>query len=205
MIHFFKIHTNLTPSYLQDTLPPKRRMLYGRPNPNIYENVFCKTEKYKNSFFPNAVKSWKNLDVAFQQSISLTNFRKKLYNLVRPLPKPTFGLHSPKGIRYIFQLRLGLSPLRVHKMKYNFSDTPSDVCSCAIESETFSHFLFRCSHYQRQRNILINNVSLILRPNYLNELNNPKVYLYGLDALDTAANRAILEATIDYIIESNRF
>ena len=90
-------------------------------------------------------------------------------------------------------------------MKNNFSDTPSGVYNCTLESEIFSHFLFRCSHYQRQRNILLNNVSLILRPNYLNELNNPKVYLDGLDALDTAANRAILEATIDYIIESNRF
>ena len=205
LIHFFKIHIDLTPSYLRDTLPPKRRMLYGRPNPNIYQNVLCKTEKYKNSFFPDTVKSWNNLDVAFQQSISLTNFKKKLYNLVRPPPKPIFGLHFPKGIRYIFQLRLGLSPLFVHKIKYNFSDTPSDVCSCAQESETLSHFLFKCSLYQRQRNILLNDVSLILGPNFLHELNNPKMYLYGLDALDTAANKAILKATIDYIIETNRF
>ena len=29
--------------------------------------------------------------------------------------KSTFGIHDPSGFRYLFQLRVGLSPLRYHK------------------------------------------------------------------------------------------
>ena len=34
------------------------------------------------------------------------------------------GIHDPSGLRYLFQLRVGLSPLRYHKKRHNFIDTP---------------------------------------------------------------------------------
>ena len=33
----------------------------------------------------------------------------------RPENKPVFDMHDSTGLRYLFQLRLGLSPLRSHK------------------------------------------------------------------------------------------
>ena len=50
-----------------------------------------------------------------------------MINCHRPEGRPVFGIHDPQGIRYLFQLRLGLSPLRVHKKRYNFIDTSSDL------------------------------------------------------------------------------
>ena len=55
LIHFYKIHNGLTPSYLRDHLPPKRRLL-GNDNPNVYHRVSCNTSRYKNSFYSDAIK-----------------------------------------------------------------------------------------------------------------------------------------------------
>ena len=45
-----------------------------------------------------------------------------------PEGKPVFDIHDPLGLRYLFQLRLGLSTLRSLKKRYGFTDTPSDIC-----------------------------------------------------------------------------
>ena len=49
-------------------------------------------------------------------------------SFLRPNANSIFGIHDPKGLRYIFQLRVSLSPLRSHKFRHNFDDTPSDIC-----------------------------------------------------------------------------
>ena len=43
----------------------------------------------------------------------------------RPEGKPIFDIHDTTSIRYLFQLKLGLSPLRSHKDRYGFGVTPS--------------------------------------------------------------------------------
>ena len=39
------------------------------------------------------------------------------------MTKSIFGVHDPVGLRYLFQLRVRLSPLRSHKSHHNFIDT----------------------------------------------------------------------------------
>ena len=90
-------------------------------------------------------------------------------------------------------------------MKHNFNDTPSDICICKHEAETLSHYLFKCSSYQLQRIKLLDTVTLILSPNLLDGLYNPKIYLYGSNALCAEANKVIILATINYILETERF
>ena len=55
-----------------------------------------------------------------------------------------FGIHDPLGLRYIFQLRVGLSSLRCHKNRHNFIDTPSDICLYTQGIEDTNHSLFLC-------------------------------------------------------------
>ena len=43
-------------------------------------------------------------------------------------------------IQVIFQLRVSLSPLRGHKWRHNFTDTPSGICHCKQGMEDTSHF-----------------------------------------------------------------
>ena len=58
LILLFKIHNNLSPEYLKNSLPPLRRVNYGVNNPNLYGSVKVRTAKYMNSFFPSTIKSW---------------------------------------------------------------------------------------------------------------------------------------------------
>ena len=48
---------NMTPSYLGDKLPPNRRLLYRCNNSNTFHEIRCKTSRYKNSFFLDAINS----------------------------------------------------------------------------------------------------------------------------------------------------
>ena len=54
-----------------------------------------------------------------------------------------FGIHDPVGLRYLFQL--SLSPLRSHKFRHNFTDTPSEICRCNQGIEDTNHFFFSCN------------------------------------------------------------
>ena len=206
LIQFFKIHKGLTPAYLSENLPPKRRLLYGKMNPNIYQIIPCKTSRYKKSFFPDVINSWNNLEIDFHESKSLAIFKKKINVLIRPTSNSIFGIHDPSGLRFIFQLRVGLSPLRHHKKKRNFNDVHSDICDCQHDSETLTHFLFFCPKYFVQRTDLQNSTRQILqRCNLIDELLNPNLYLYGNESLSVEDNNEILRATIKYIIETERF
>ena len=75
-------------------------------------------------------------------------------------------------LRYLFQLRVRLSPLRSHKMRHNFCDTPSETCECNLGIEDIRHFLFECPFYVIQRVTLAFNVIDILQRKNLNHIGN---------------------------------
>ena len=64
LIQFFKIRNNMTPAYLRGNIPRQRSLLFGNCNPNIYHEIFCSTTRYMNSFFPDAIKIWNNIDIS---------------------------------------------------------------------------------------------------------------------------------------------
>ena len=80
---------------------------------------------------------------AIRDTPTLKLFKSKVLNIVRPDKKSIFNIHNPAGIRYIFQLRVGLSFLKAHKKAHNFIDTPDDTCACATGSESNIHFLLK--------------------------------------------------------------
>jgi hypothetical protein len=82
-----------------------------------------------------------------------------------------FNIHNPNGIRWIFQLRVGLSPLKSHKYHHNFQDTPDDECVCRY-AETTQHFLLKCPFYNVQRLNVFQTVNPILLANDLQNLND---------------------------------
>ena len=158
LISFFKIHKGITPVYLSENLPPKRRLLYGKVNPNIYQSIRCKTSRYRKSFFPDVIESWNNLDIDFHESETISIFKKKINVLIRPNAKSIFGVYYPSGSKLLFQLRVGLSPLRHHKMIHNFNDVLSETYDCEIASETLAHFLLACPNFAAQRDDLQNSL-----------------------------------------------
>ena len=102
-----------------------------------------------------------------------------------------------------------LSPLRSHKKRYKFADTPTDICECNQGIENTHHFVFECLPFAIHRVILAVNITEILNRNNLNDnhdlANKPDLYLYGHPSLNISDNKSILLATSRYIRGTQRF
>ena len=56
ILQLHKILDEKTPQYLRDKLPPKRNVLVNLPH--VFNDLRCRTDRYRNSFFPDAASSW---------------------------------------------------------------------------------------------------------------------------------------------------
>ena len=52
LVQFYKIVHELTPPYLKTPIPLQRSHLFGSRRTNILYPIFCRSERYQNSFFP---------------------------------------------------------------------------------------------------------------------------------------------------------
>ena len=161
---------------------------------------------FKNSFFPSTVIEWNKIDKNIRKSESLNIFKKSILEFIRPSQNRVYNCHNPKGIKLLTRLRVGLSHLREHKFKHSFQDTLNPICNCGEDIETTSHYLLHCPDYLHERKTLLNTVSCIV-PNIF-DFNNDQlteILLYGKEDLDNINNTSILDATINYLIETKRF
>ena len=151
ILQIHKIFNHKTPSYLNDKLPPNCRALFSGNTRNTFRQIICKSNRYMNSFFPDAVASWNICIKHFDDVPSFDILKKHINTFFRPKTKNIFGIHDPSGLRYLFQLRVSLSPLRSHKFRHNFADTLSEICRCNQGIEDTNHFLFSCPDYATPR------------------------------------------------------
>ena len=203
VLQIHKIIDGKTPEYLHDKLPPNRNVIINLPN--VFRDIKCRTDRYRNSFFPNAVSQWNNIISDFKDFPSFNDLKKHLISLIRPQPKNVFNIFRPKVLRYLFQLRVGLSRLRHHKKSHNFADTLSDLCLCKTGVEDTRHYLLACPFYANHREVLLSSVENIVRDKNLNRsLNSPDLFLYGDCSLSVPENQSIIAATLTFIENSQR-
>ena len=202
---FYKIINNLTPDYLRK--PILSQLCHRLRSTNVNVIPFNK-ERGKNSFYPDAANSWNNIGNSLRKAASLQTFKTSLLKIIRPTIRETFNIHDPNGIKWIFQLRVGLSPLKEHKKRHRFLDTPDDVCVCTREAESTRHFFLECSLHVDHRLNLLNNVEPILILNDLENIHsNGKVrmLLYGHESFTYHENKKVLKSTINFIRATGRF
>ena len=126
---FYKIMTGLTPQYLRDPVPPQRSHLYGTSSTNDLHPMRCKTQRFQNSFYPNAVNCWNDIGPDIRKLDTLNRFKSTLNGIIRPTCKSIFNIHS-SNLKYLFQLRGGLSPLNAHKFRHKFEHTKFNMLLC---------------------------------------------------------------------------
>ena len=159
-----------------------------------------------NSFFPDGIKAWNNVIVHFPNIPSINTLKSHILSFIRPEKKSIFNIHDPLGLRYLFYLRVGLSPLRSHKNRHGFADTPLDNCLCNHGAEDTNHFLFLCPFYATQRATLIASVTeILLKYNLEIVINQTHLFLYGYRNIVFADNKQIILSTIKFIKETRRF
>ena len=203
VLHFHEIVDGRTPGYLREKLPRNRNNVLTLPN--VFQELRCRTKRFANTFFPDAISSWNRIITNFESLPSYGQLKSHLLSLIRPNKKSTFGVHDPINLRHLLQLRIGLSNLRQHKKRHNFADTPSEMCLCETGIENTSHYILSCPFYARHREILTSRVIDILAQRRLTAPISVVLYLYGHPSLEDTENAQILIATLSYIKSSNRF
>ena len=131
--------------------------------------------------------------------------KSHLVSLIRPEKKSMFNIFDPLNLRCLFQLRMGLSPLKSHKKRHNFTDTPSEICLCGNGVEDTAHFILLCPLYANQRTHLTNVVEEIIGRHNLVVVNYVDLYLYGHPSLNFVDNQKILLSTLTYVKGTARF
>ena len=201
----------LTPQYLLDPVPVPRRHLFGRHATNDLYEFTWRNFRFLHSFYPDSVLSWNNLGPEIRNLETLSDFKNKLLKTIKPhQAQSIFKIHDPENLKFVYQLRVGLSQLKSHKKNHNFQDTPTDICQCGTGMETTEHFLITCPNYVRQRETLISTMNPVLnsKNQNLSSLDNAakvKLLLYGSENLDIFENKSILNATINFIRSTERF
>ena len=208
LILFYKFINNLTPDYTRDLIPPLHETSYPFRNQPVVGQIRSRTEKFRSSFYPDCLFEWNNLDPELREPPSVSILKKKLFLHIRLPAKSVYGIHNPKGIAYLTQLRVGLSKLNFHKFKHNFQDTVNPMCSINDGIEDTEHFLLLCNSFTEQRHDLLAGVNDLLEAyGYSEALDNNilQLLLYGNKNFPLEANRLILNATMNYIFETERF
>ena len=208
ILQVHKIENRKTPSYLKEKLPLHKQPGNAQPGNaiNTFHEIGSRTKRHSKTFFPDAIASWNIFISHFSNMPTFGMLKHHVTSFFRPKFKSIFGVHDPAGTHYLFQLRVGLSPLRCHKKRHNFIDTPNDTCLCNQSVENTTHFLFECPFYATQRAILAASVIQILQKNNLNHLSNQvSLYLYGYYSMSDIDNKLILVSTIKYIKDTQRF
>ena len=149
--------------------------------------------------------TWNKIKKNIQKSESLNIFQKSILKFIRPSQNRVYNCHNPKGITLLTRLRVGLSHLWL-KFQHSFQDTLNPICNCGEDIETTSHYLLHCPDYLHERKTLLNTVSCIA-PNIFdfNHDQLTEILLCVEEDLDNINNTSILDATINYLIETKRF
>ena len=160
LCYFFKIFKGQSLEYLFRILHSVSKAYNTRTNDKI--PLFSgKHDFFINSFFPSTVIKWNNLYLKMRNSKSFPAFEKSILKFLRPSSNSIFNCHSPKRIKLITRLRLGLSHLCEHKFRHNFQDIPHPICSYGDDIKTTINYLLHCPNYLDERRTLLDNLQSI--------------------------------------------
>ena len=202
---FYKVFKKEHPKYLFNPIPVRSTPYATRTVGNI-PLIKTKHNFFKNSFFPSAIIEWNNLDTNLKNSKSISVFKEKILNFIRPSPNSFFGCHNPKGIKLITRLRLGLRHLREHKFKHSFQDTINPLCNCGQDIESSINFFLHCLFFINERRTLLSTRrSLDSKLLDCTDYDLTQMLFFGNTSQISSNNFKIINASIDYILSSKRF
>ena len=202
---FYKIIKSKSPPYLFNLIPRSSRLYTTRNSDNITP-FKVRHNFFKNSFFPSVISEWNKLDLEIHNSASLEIFKKHLLNFIRPNSSNAFDTNNLLGLKLLTRLRIGFSHLKEHKFKHNFQDSIDPLCSCGNEIESTVHFFLHCPNFTTQRQTLLNKLKSI-NASIMTENENSVVrtLLFGRPDLRYSTNKEIINATISFILTTERF
>ena len=128
-----------------------------------------------------------------------------MLKFIRPSLNSVFDCNNCKGIKYLVRLRVGPSHLREHIFIHSFQDILNQFGSCDLDIETNMHFFLYCFLFSNQRCTLLSIVNDI-NSSLANTNDSILTHIlpFGKPSLDISTNIFILNATVNFIISTNR-
>ena len=126
------------------------------------ETYYCRTDAFKNSFFPYTIVEWNKLDFDIRKSKSYAIFRNALLKIGRPNQCSIYRIHNPVGLKLLTRLRLSLRHLNEQRFSHNFQSCVNPFCSCSLAIESTTHFLLHCHYFLYIRSTLLNSIHEVL-------------------------------------------
>ena len=119
--------------------------------------------------------------------------------------KPAFNIHNPLALKLLTRLRLRLIHLGEHRFNHNFEDWINPLYSSSLEFESKEHFWLHCHNFVNIRNaLLIKLTGISCDISNCSDRSLTKVILYGNPKFSFQQNSDIINASIEYIVNSNR-
>ena len=103
------------------------------------------TQRFSHTCFPYCVREWNQLDSNIRTQPTVSSFKRKLAESIRPEKRLTFKVSDLNDIKLLTRLRVKFSDLHEHKFRHNIYVTP--MCMCREDTETTEHYLLRCQLY----------------------------------------------------------
>ena len=139
---------------------PEESHSYNTCNSEDIPTYYCRTDSFKNYFFPWTIHEWNKLDLGICKS-TYSVFREHLLNVIQPQPTATFNLYNFAGLHLFKRLWLGLSHSNEHRFNHNFQNCINPLCTCSLEVESTSHFFLHCLHYNDIRATRLNELKSV--------------------------------------------
>ena len=175
-------------------------------NADKVETYYCRTDIFKNSFFPYTIIEWNKLDIDIRKSKSYATFRNTLLKLGRPIQRAIYSISNPVAVGLKLLTCHGLSHLNEHRFNHNFQNCINPLCSCSLKIESTSHFLLHCHHYTKIRVTLLNSIAEIIGNTFnINDECLINLLLVGSQKCTEISHSHIINATIKYFLDPGRF
>ena len=188
---------------------PAGQHSYNTQSLDQTEIYYCRIDALKNSFFPYITVEWNKLDLDIRKSKSYEIIRNALLKIGRPNQCLIYRIHNPVGLKLLSRLTLGLSHLNEHIFNQNFQNCINPLCSCSLATESTTHFLLHCHHFLNIRSALLNSINEVLGSitniSNLSDCALVKILLFGDQNYTQVENTCIINATIKYLVDSERF
>ena len=105
--------------YLFSEIPPERQVMYNLRKPRVYDENIVRTVRFSNTYFQNALHEWNLLDDEIKNSRSISEFKRKLLQIIKPVKNSMYNISDIDGIKYLTKIRLKFSALNEHKSDIN--------------------------------------------------------------------------------------
>ena len=131
--------------------------MYNLRKPRVYDENIVRTVRFPNTFFQNALCEWNLLDDEIKNSRSISEFKRKLLQITKPVKKSMYKISDIDGIKYLIKIHLKFSALHENKFRHKF-DCLSPCCTCGEVVEDNEHFLLHGPRFEIMRGDLLHQL-----------------------------------------------